>query len=173
MPSVSHAVIYARQSQDSQRSTDEQAQAGRSRASLEGWPVHDVYRDGVSASRHSSATRRNWTRLVADLDRPEVGVLWLWESSRGDRTLSSWAAMLDRCREHRVRIFVETHDQLYDMTVPRDWKILADDGVDSAYESDKVSLLMGLQGMVSADRPHWVKVKNRQHPAFSRVLDQF
>jgi bifunctional non-homologous end joining protein LigD len=25
-----------------------------------------------------------------------------------------------------------------------------------------------------ADRsPHWVKVKNRQHPAFSRVLDAF
>jgi TolB-like protein len=25
-----------------------------------------------------------------------------------------------------------------------------------------------------ADRsPHWVKFKNRQHPAFSRVMDQF
>jgi len=21
--------------------------------------------------------------------------------------------------------------------------------------------------------PHWVKVKNRQHPAFSRVMDKF
>ena len=42
--------------------------------------------------------------------------------------------------------------------------------------------LMGLEGLVSKHRdhpyragrsPHWVKVKNRQHPAFSRVLDQF
>jgi hypothetical protein len=28
--------------------------------------------------------------------------------------------------------------------------------------------------LIGADRsPHWVKVKNRQHPAFARVLDQF
>ena len=42
--------------------------------------------------------------------------------------------------------------------------------------------LMGLEGLVSKhrDRPyrpgrssHWVKNKNRQHPAFSRVQDQF
>jgi ATP-dependent DNA ligase len=41
---------------------------------------------------------------------------------------------------------------------------------------------MGLEGLVSKhrDRPyqtgrsrHWVKVKNRQHPAFARVRDQF
>ena len=41
--------------------------------------------------------------------------------------------------------------------------------------------LMGLEGMVSKHRdrpyragrsPHWIKVKNRKHPAFSRVLDQ-
>jgi ATP-dependent DNA ligase len=41
---------------------------------------------------------------------------------------------------------------------------------------------MGLEGLVSKHRdrpyrpgrsPHWVKVKNRQHPAFSRVVDQF
>src|SRR6478672_2836344 len=42
--------------------------------------------------------------------------------------------------------------------------------------------LLGLKGMVSKHRdrpyragrsPHWVKVKNRSHPAFSRVLGQF
>ena len=42
--------------------------------------------------------------------------------------------------------------------------------------------LLGLEGLVSKlkDRPyragrspHWVKVKNRQHPAFSRAMDQF
>ena len=42
--------------------------------------------------------------------------------------------------------------------------------------------LMGLEGLVSKlkDRPyrpgrspHWVKVKNRQHPAFSRVIEAF
>jgi bifunctional non-homologous end joining protein LigD len=42
--------------------------------------------------------------------------------------------------------------------------------------------LMGLEGLVSKHRdrpyragrsPHWVKVKNRRHPAFSRVMEQF
>ena len=42
--------------------------------------------------------------------------------------------------------------------------------------------LLGLEGLVSKHRestyragrsPHWIKVKNRQHPAFSRVQDQF
>ena len=42
--------------------------------------------------------------------------------------------------------------------------------------------LMGLEGLVSKHREstyrsgrfrHWIKVKNRQHPAFSRVQDQF
>jgi bifunctional non-homologous end joining protein LigD len=42
--------------------------------------------------------------------------------------------------------------------------------------------LMGLEGLVSKLRdrpyrpgrsPHWVKVKNRQHPAFSRMIETF
>ena len=42
--------------------------------------------------------------------------------------------------------------------------------------------LLGLEGMVSKHRestyrggrsPRWIKVKNQQHPAFSRVQDQF
>jgi ATP-dependent DNA ligase len=47
---------------------------------------------------------------------------------------------------------------------------------------DGHACLMGLEGMVSKHREslyrggrfrHWIKVKNRQPPAFSRVLDQF
>jgi ATP-dependent DNA ligase len=41
--------------------------------------------------------------------------------------------------------------------------------------------LMGLEGLVSKHESsyragrfdRWIKVKNRQHPAFSRVMDQF
>ena len=42
--------------------------------------------------------------------------------------------------------------------------------------------LLGLEGMVSKHREstyrggrfrHWIKIKNRHHPAFSRVQDQF
>ena len=42
--------------------------------------------------------------------------------------------------------------------------------------------LMGLEGLVSKHRdrpyragrsPHWIKIKNRKHPAMSRVMDSF
>jgi DNA invertase Pin-like site-specific DNA recombinase len=140
MPSPT-VLIYARQSVNKDASIDQQEEVGRNRADAEGWPIHgDVYRDGVSASRHAKKERKDWPRLLKDLDRPEVGVLWLWESSRGDRTLETWAALLERCRRHGVAIYVETHGRCYDMTNPRDWRTLAEDGVDNAYESDKISL---------------------------------
>ena len=45
----------------------------------------------------------------------------------------------------------------------------------------RLAWLMGLEGMVSKHREsayrgrynRWIKVKNRQHPAYSRVQDQF
>ena len=40
--------------------------------------------------------------------------------------------------------------------------------------------LMGLEGLVSKHRPyragrspHWISIKNRKHPAMSRVMDAF
>jgi DNA invertase Pin-like site-specific DNA recombinase len=72
------ALLYARQSQDSKTSTDQQQAEGLARAEEEGWAVHRVYRDGSSASRHATKVRSAWTELLADLDLPEVGVLSLW-----------------------------------------------------------------------------------------------
>jgi DNA invertase Pin-like site-specific DNA recombinase len=152
-------VIYARQSQDSKRSIDEQVDAGRARANAEGWTVHgDVFRDRVSASRLATKARDGWPKLLAELDRPQVTRLWLWESSRGDRTLESWAAMLTRCRQHGVLIYVETHGRLYDMANPRDWRTLAEDGIDNQYESEKVSLRVrrAMAANAAAGKPHGV-----------------
>jgi len=130
-------LIYSRQSEDNRASITQQDQAGQDRAAEEGWPIFAVYRDGISASRHAQKQRKEWPKLLADLDRPEVGILWLWETSRGDRELESWAGLLNRCRKHHVRIYVETHGRLYDMANARDWRTLAEDGVDNAYESTR------------------------------------
>ena len=132
-------LIYARQSLGKQESIDQQEEIGRDRAEQENWPVHAVLSDPNSASRYSTTVRKNWERLLADLDRPEVGILWLWESSRGDRELETWAAMLTRCRKHGVKIFIETHERLYDLAKSRDRKTLAEDGVASEYESSLIS----------------------------------
>ena len=47
--------------------------------------------------------------------------------------------MLETCRDQAVKIYVETHQRLYDVNIARDWRTLAEDGVDSAYESEKTS----------------------------------
>ena len=53
---------------------------------------------------------------------------------------------------------------------------------ESGPELFRHACLLGLEGMISKHRERsyrggrsdrWVKVKNRQHPAFSRVMDQF
>ena len=64
-------------------------------------------------------------------------MLWLWESSRGDRKLSTWARLLEDCRDRAVRIYVETHGRLYDMANSRDWRTLADDGMDNEAETTR------------------------------------
>ena len=132
-------LIYGRQSMGKDTSITEQLDLGRDRADTEGWTVHAVYDDPVSASRHTRKTRKDWPLLLADINAGRAGVLWLWESSRGDRKLSTWARLLEDCREHGVRIYVETHGRLYDMANARDWRTLAEDGTDSEYESAKTS----------------------------------
>ena len=64
----------------------------------------------------------------------------LWESSRGDRKLATWAAFLDACRETNTRIYVTSQARLFDMRNGYDWKELAGQGVDSAFEPEKTSL---------------------------------
>ena len=138
-PAGPACLIYGRQSLGHDASITEQLDLGRKRAATEGWPVHAVYDDPVSASRHTRKARKDWPLLLADIDAGRAGVLWLWESSRGDRKLSTWATLLDNCRVHGVRIWVETHGRLYDMANPRDWRTLAEDGIDSEYESAKTA----------------------------------
>jgi DNA invertase Pin-like site-specific DNA recombinase len=131
--------VYGRQSLGKDSSIDQQLDLGRRRADAEGWTVYDVYSDGVSASRHGRKTRTDWAKLHADVTSDRVDIIWLWESSRGDRRASTWLTLLEDCRAHRVRIYVETHGTLYDMANPRQWRSLAEDGTDNEYESEKIS----------------------------------
>ena len=148
--------IYGQQSLGKDSSITEQLDLGRMRAEAEGWTVHDVYSDGVSASRHGRKTRTDWAKLHADVTADRVNVIWLWESSRGDRRASTWLTLLEDCREHRVRIYVETHGRLYDMANPRDWRNLAEDGTDNEYESEKISqrVARSMQARADAGKVH-------------------
>lgn len=150
-------AVYGRQSQENDRSIDEQLIIGRQRCDGEGWDPVGTYSDKVSASRHGHKKRDEWPRLIERMERGEIDMLWLWESSRGDRRMSSWSSMLEICQDRKIRICVETHDgRVYDPNNPRDWKTLMEDGVDSAYESEKTSLRVRRESarMAREGKPH-------------------
>ena len=150
------AAIYARFSKGHGRSNDEQEAIGRADCAEFGWGVYDVYSDAArSASRFATRERKDWARLLADLGARRFGILWLWESSRGDRDVS-WFELLATCRFQDVKIYINTHHRLYDMSVPRDWRTLADEGVDSAYESEKTAerINRNVAANAALGRPH-------------------
>jgi DNA invertase Pin-like site-specific DNA recombinase len=150
------AGIYSRESQGNEDSIASQnAQLDR-RCEREGWRITARYSDGTSASRFQRKTRGDWPKLVADVQAGKLDVIVLWESSRGDRTLTTWSAFLDLCRDRAVLIRVESHGRTYDLTNARDWRSLAEDGVDAAGESEKISqrTRRGMAFAASEGRPH-------------------
>lgn len=133
------SVGCGRQSHGKQKSINEQLGCYSTRRKEEGWYDRGLFTDKISAGPFAAKARSDWAKLLKSLADPTVNVLWLWESSRGDRKLSSWSRMLEICEEHDVKLFVETHERIYDMSISRDWKTLAEDGTDSEYESRKGS----------------------------------
>ena len=153
------AALYGRVSQDKHagRSVSEQETESRAACQINGWTIEATYADNdISASRFTTKKRADWIKLVADLDAGKFDVLVLWEPSRGSRELTTWAALLDACRRRKVLVHVTSHQQTYDLSRPRDWRSLAEDGVDSAYESEKASqrIRRSMSANAIAGRPH-------------------
>jgi DNA invertase Pin-like site-specific DNA recombinase len=124
-----------------QASVEEQEEIGIARCKTEGWELRRYLDNDRSASRYAKKGRDDWQRLLAELHDGLFTIVWLWESSRGDRKAYQWLGFLEECRDRGIRIYVETHGRLYDIRGNhRDWKTLADDGVNNAYASDETSL---------------------------------
>lgn len=154
MDEPGHAVSYGRSSSAKQKSIDEQLADNRAACDANGWRVVAELSDPISASRYATKVRENWATLLEML--PKVDAVVLWEPSRGDRDLESWAGFLNRCRLHSVLIHAVSHGRTYDPRNARDYRSLAEDGVDSAYESDKISARVrrGHAASAVAGRPH-------------------
>lgn len=133
------AGVYARQSHASKRSVDEQIAACLKDAAAEGYDVVGRYQDLVSASRHTRKQRDDWPRLLTDVEGGRIDVVVMWESSRGDRDLTSWSAFLDLCRQHKILIRITDDSETYDLSKPKHWRRLASDGVSNAAYSDETS----------------------------------
>jgi site-specific DNA recombinase len=156
------AGLYERVStgvQDSaeSRSVDQQNRAGTEACAEHGWTVAGRYPDpGLSASRFARRGRPEWSRLVADIEAGRLDIVVVWASNRGGRELEEWARFLNACRRTATRLFVASEKRLYDLAIARDWKSLAEDGIDSAYDSEKISLASrrGTAGSAERGDPH-------------------
>jgi site-specific DNA recombinase len=149
------ATGYGRESMGSAQSIKEQSRLFFARAAAEGWEVGGWYEDKVSASsygRKKGIVRDAWPEVRENLTE----ILWLNESSRGDRELSQWAAFLEQCRDGGARVWVEQHERLFDLRIAGDWRTLATDGVDSEMEARRISrrVRTGMDRNVREGRTH-------------------
>lgn len=134
-------------------------------AAENGWRLGAAYvDDGLSASRFATKVRDDFEQLVADLEDGPTGressfgadILMLWESSRGSRRVGEWVTLIELCEAKSVRIWVTTHERLYNPRNGRDRKSLLDDAVDSEYESYKThTRVIGTAALEAGKgRPH-------------------
>jgi site-specific DNA recombinase len=175
------AGVYDRVSLDKKRdnrSGQQQFGAISAACALLGWVIVQRYSDpNVSASRFSDQVRKNWEKLLADLKAGQFDVLVLWESSRGDRKAPEWLALLALCRQHNVLIHVIEDRRTYDMTIRRDWKNLAEDGIDNADDSEKTSgrVRRDMDDAARAGKPHGIVAYGYErvyHPKTRTLIEQ-
>ena len=134
-----------------------------------GWTLHaePPYRDNDrSASQYARKDREDFKRLIADLENDtfRADVLALWESSRGSRRVGEWVDLVDLCANRGVRVWVTTHNRLYDPRNARDRRSLLEDAVDSEYESAKTSerIKRNVRAAAEDGRPHGKNVYGYQ-----------
>jgi site-specific DNA recombinase len=147
-PSALPAAVYNRVSDDRKgRSKSPQEQNTENAAACrgQGWTVRATYTEpeSASASRFARKAREEWERCQRDLAAGDIGVLVVWETSRGTRRMAPWVDLLDACRDRGVLIHVTSHDRTYDPRQWRDRKALLEDGIDNEAESEKTSQRVG------------------------------
>lgn len=141
-PPRDDAWTYARRSQVStdQASITDQVERGQEACEDHGWRLAGVLSEEISASKYAKRTRDDWPLLLEKISAGLVGILLLWQSSRGDRQLSEWAKFLELCAGAGTRIYVMADERLYNPANKADWKTLASQGVDNDYFSRNLSV---------------------------------
>ena len=135
------AGIYGRESKGKQKSIDDQITLGIAACRIIGADADNVriYSDGSSGSRFATKKRDDWAQVVKAIRSGLLDVLLLWESSRGSRDLYDWIGFLNACRDNGVLLYIIGDDEMVDVRKARDYKRMAESGVDAAYESDRTS----------------------------------
>jgi len=139
--SVTLGDFYGRKStKDDGRSIAGQEADYRTDCAEQGDEIGRIFADqDRSASRYAKRSRPDYEALLAHIRAGECRKLYLWEASRGSRDLGDWVAFLELCRRYDTLIRVISHRQTYDVKIRRHWRTLAEEGIDSADESEKIA----------------------------------
>ncbi|CAL9604975.1 hypothetical protein SUDANB95_05470 [Actinosynnema sp. ALI-1.44] len=150
------ACNYGRQSAGDASSVSDQHKVNARVCAENDWDEVVRRKDLVSASRFGRTPREEWPLLVEDVSERRIDVVVMWDLSRGDRTVATWAGFVDLCRDRGVLIHATSHGRTYDPRVPRDWRVLMDDGVEASYDSEQKSLAVrrGHKENAVAGKPH-------------------
>lgn len=173
---------YLRVSHDGsgrERSPDEQHSDHEDDAAERGWVIGVPYRDIGSASRYARKGREGYDRLIKDLENDRFGadLLIVWEGSRGSRRVGEWVLLLDLCEERGVKIWVHTHERLYDLANAHDRASLLDDAIKSELSSAETSKRSrrAARSDARAGKPHGripYGYRRQYHPDTRKIVSQ-
>lgn len=150
-------------------SVEGQEEEARERADELGVNIVAVYNDNnLSSSEFRQKERKDWPRMLADIEAGRLKVIIMWDTSRGSRDLEDWVKFLKLIAKHGVLVHAVSHERTYNPQNHRDWEVLAQDGVKNAAFSKQLSanVKRGYRRSARAGRPRGV-------PAFAwkRVYD--
>ena len=158
------AIIYSRKSpvnaraasKKEGRSVLEQDAESRAHCAALGAEIVEVFSDEVSASFAATAPRPGWEKTLAAIAARRGNLLVLWEPSRGDRIVDTWAKAVTLCGKLRVSIYVTSHTRMYRPWEARDRRSLLEDGIDSEYEVRKLQtrIVRAKRANAAAGRPN-------------------
>lgn len=133
------ACIYTRASKDPAhrgRATDSQRRACAAECDRQGWHVVETITDtDRSASEWRRREREGWERVLDLIRTRSIGVLVMWESSRGVRTMEGWVELQ---RELRLSgVLLSYSGSLLDLDLSSDRHRAATDAVESEFEASR------------------------------------
>lgn len=131
--------LYTRKSTaDAGKSAARQRRDWERDCATEGYEQGQEFSDpDLSASLFKTKDRPDFERLIKHIESGRCQMIGMWEASRGSRTASEWLAFLELCRKAGtlIRVFGEGNEQTFNMNRVRDWRALADEGLDAHAEA--------------------------------------
>lgn len=112
--------------------------------------------NSLSASRYARKSRKEFDRLVADIEAGQIDLVWLWEVSRQSRDMVTFVPLRELCRRLRLKWYVHSEERLYDFAKASDVRDLTRSMVDAEAESEKTSerVQRGLRANLRNGVPH-------------------